>query len=251
MVEQGEICRYSRSLDAIEPPFDIFGDVLDVAFAQIRVGGGLGTELTDQGLKDRILASLSDRSALLVSSDAGEGKIVILNADLEQSNLPVKPPFLPLLGELVEMLLPKQSGETEATCGLPIVRLMPASVRLEDSLNVSPADDWPESGSGYGTWEASPTGVMWQWPIPDSAGAYKVSRGGEDVMAVAVTTPGSESDLAPLDLTTIESIGAGARPLGYRDANDSTQDEDPWKWLLVACVMGLVGEVFLLRAFRT
>ena len=235
-----------------ESPFVVFGDALDSAFAGVRVGGGLGTEQTEQSLKDRILAKLSDQSAMLLMTDAGDGKIAVLNADLDQSNLAVQPPFLPLLGELIGNLLAPSSAENEADCGLPLVRLMPPSVDLEDQLAVRPIGDWPESPEGYGNWEASPTGVLWQWPRPDRVGAYGVQRDGETMLAVAVTTPASESDLSTLDAGVIDSTTDGARPVGFRDARESSDDKDHWwNWLLVACVLGLVGEVVALRIFRT
>ncbi len=235
-----------------EPPFAVFGDALDSAFAGVRIGGGLGTEQTEQSLKDRILAKLSDQSAMLVMTDAGDGKIAVLNADLDQSNLAVQAPFVPLLGELIGNLLARSSAETEADCGQPLVRLMPPSVDLEDQLTVRPVGDWPESPEGYGSWEASPTGVLWQWPRPDQVGAYRVQRAGETMLAVAVTTPASESDLSTLDAGVIDNTTSSARPLGFRDARDAADDKDRWwNWLLVACVLGLVSEVVALRLFRT
>lgn len=235
-----------------ESPFDIFGDTLDSAFGMVRIGGGLGTEQTDQALKDRVLAKLSDQSALLVVSDAADGKIVILNADLEQSNLAVKPPFVPMVGELITQLLPNRDGDTESDCGQPLVRLMPPSVTLEDKLTVQPVDDWPENAEGYGTWEASSSGVLWQWPKPNECGVYQVSRAAETMMSVAVTTPATESDLATLDADTFTATGEGTRPLGFRDARETPEDDDRWwNWLLVACLCGLFCEVAVLRMFRT
>ncbi len=235
-----------------EPPFEVFGDALDSAFSGVRIGGGLGTEQTEQSLKDRILARLSDQSALLVITDAGDGKFAVLNADLDQSNLAVQPPFVPLLGELIGNLLAPSSAENEADCGQALVRLMPPQVQLEDQLIVRPDGDWPESSEGYGGWEASPTGVLWQWPRPDHVGSYKVQRGNETMLAVAVTTPASESDLTTLDRGVIDDTTSGARPIGFRDAREAADEKDYWwNWLLVACVLGLVCEVVTLRIFRT
>ena len=235
-----------------EEPFGIFGDALDSAFADVRIGGGLGTKQTEQALKDRILAKLSDRSALLAVSDAGSGKIGIVNADLEQSNLAVRPPFVPLLGELISSLLPNVSSETESACGQQMVRLLPPSISLEDHLEVQPADNWPEIAEGYGTWEASPTGVMWNWPNPSTTGAFTVQRGKETTMAVAITTPPGESDLAPLDAATINISESDVRAIGFRDTRDANQENDHWwNWLLVACSLGLISEVLTLRIFQT
>ena len=235
-----------------EPPFAVFGDALDSAFAGVRVGGGLGTQRTEQSLKDQILAKLSDQSAMLIMSDAGEGKLAILNADLEQSNLPVQPPFIPLLGELIGNLLSPSSSERESDCGQPLVRLMPPGVNLEDPLAVQPVGDWPGNESGYGGWEAAPTGVLWQWPQPDQVGAYRVQRNQETMLAVAITTPATESDLSTLDKEAIDSSVDGARPIGFRDAREANDENDHWwNWLLVACVIGLACEVAALRLFRT
>jgi len=72
------------------------------------------------------------------------------------------------------------------------------------------------------------------------------------MLAVAVTTPASESDLSTLDAGVIDNTTSGARPLGFRDARDAADDKDRWwNWLLVACVLGLVSEVLALRLFRT
>jgi hypothetical protein len=142
--------------------------------------------------------------------------------------------------------------ENEADCGQPLVRLMPPAVTLDDRLLVKPVGDWPDSAAGYGDWEASPTGVLWQWPQPDQVGAYAVERGNETMLAVAVTTPASESDLSTLDGDLIGNMGEGTRPIGFRDAREAGGDKDHWwNWLLVACLLGLVGEVIALRVSRT
>ena len=72
------------------------------------------------------------------------------------------------------------------------------------------------------------------------------------MLAVAVATPASESDLSTLDQGVVDDTTSGARPVGFRDARDGTDEKDHWwNWLLVACVLGLVCEVVALRVFRT
>jgi hypothetical protein len=45
---------------------------------------------------------------------------------------------------------------------------------------------------------------------------------------------------------------AGSREVGFRDQTDSAQQEDQlWNWLIVACVLGLAGEMLVLRSFRS
>jgi hypothetical protein len=45
---------------------------------------------------------------------------------------------------------------------------------------------------------------------------------------------------------------AGSRDVGFRDQSDSNQPEDQmWTWLIVACVLGLAGEIVVLRWFHS
>ena len=235
-----------------ERPFDVFGDVLDLAVAPIRIGGGLGTELSDEALQDRVLATLSDQTALLTLSDSGAGRLAILNADLEQSNLAILPAFLPLMGELTAAVLPASGSVSESPCGNPMVRLLPSELSIEDDVIAGPADDWAEIAEGYGNWEATGTGVIWNWVTPDQEGVYQADLDGRVIYKVAITAPASESNLISLDQGSLDLQGQSDQRIGFRDARDGGDNKDRlWNWLLVACAIGLILEVCTLRVFQT
>ena len=230
----------------------MFGDVLDLALSPIRIGGGLGTEMTEEALKDRALATLSDRSVLLTLTDCGAGRLAILNADLEQSNLAFLPAFLPLIGELTSAVLPTSGSISETECGRPLVRLLPADLSITDNVIAGPSDDWAEIAEGYGSWEATGTGMIWNWSDPSEKGVYEATLEDSVIFKVAITTPASESDLKSLDAGVLDAKGTSDRQIGFRNVRDSGDDKDRlWNWLLVACVLGLVGEVCALRIFQT
>lgn len=235
-----------------EPPFDVFGDALDLALAPIRVGGGLGTELTEESLQDRVLAKLSDQTALLTVADCGAGKIAIVNMDLEQSNLPVLPAFLPLMGELTESVLASSGSISETVCGRPLVKLLPDDLSIEDDVIAGPTSDWAEIAEGYGNWEATGSGMIWNWPRPDQRGVYQAALNNRVIYQVAVTTPAAESDLKSLNATVLDVEGKSDQRIGFRNVRDGGDNKDRlWNWLLVACVIGLVLEVCTLRVFQT
>lgn len=235
-----------------EPPFDVFGDVLDLALAPVRIGGGLGTEMTEEALQDRVLAKLSDQTALVTLSDCGAGKLAVLNADLEQSNLAFLPAFLPIVGELTSSVLRSSGSVVESPCGATMVRRLPGNLSIEDEVIAGPAEDWAEIAEGYGNWEATGSGMIWNWPEPDQLGVYQAVLRDQVIFKVAVTTPASESDLKTLDATALDAVGKSERRIGFRNVRDGVDDKDRlWNWLLVACVLGLVGEVCTLRVFQT
>ena len=52
----------------------------------VRFSGGLATQATTEGLRDQVLAELSDTSALLYVTSVGAGQLAILNTDLGRGN---------------------------------------------------------------------------------------------------------------------------------------------------------------------
>src|SRR5207248_10466069 len=78
-----------------EPPFAALGERLNAAIQPLRFGGGLNSRRTSAGLIDDVLASYSDRSAAIVVSACGAGHLAVLNTELNASNLPASPIFVP------------------------------------------------------------------------------------------------------------------------------------------------------------
>ncbi len=254
---------FIRQVSARRDPFRILGDSAESALRPVRFGGGLATEATEEGLRDQILAALSDSTALLYVTGADAGRVSVLNADLGKSNWPVQPTFVPILGELVKELLRGQAASV-APCGQPLVRMLPADVRDNGDLEVGPADDLSPTAEDYGSWQPagsyrsndsgsadSASSLVWTWDQPTGPGVYQIRQGQRVVSAVATAAPAVESDLQALDQTLLISrIGTG-RNVGYSDPTSDTDNTDQiWNWLIVACLLGLVSEIAMLRYFR-
>ncbi len=79
-----------------------------------------------------------------------------------------------------------------------------------------------------------------------------MQRGDETVYAVAVAAPAEESDLRSLSPEVLSERLAGGRRLHYHAAVGGHEPrDDAWSWILVACVACLLGEILVLKAFRT
>lgn len=240
-----------RSRDA---PFRIFGDSASATMRTARFGGGLATRKTKEGLQDQILASLSDLSALMYVTACDAGQIAVLNADLDRSNWCIQPSFLPVLSELLQELLSGRSQPGAAFCGEPMVRLLPADIAADASLAVSVADQHTPSAPEYGRWEwsAAQGSLVWSWGDPPGAGVYQLAHDDKVVAMVATAAPPTEADLKTLEQSVLEGRLSGSREVGFRDQTDSNKPDDQmWTWLIVACVLGLAGEIVVLRWFHS
>ena len=126
-------------------PFDVFGDQLTPLVKDLRFSGGLTSHAIDGALQDDILATLSDRSALLVTTSSDAGTLAVLNADLGQSNLASSPLFVPLLSELVQrQLLGGRRAAHDVVSGEPATLDLPNEVDSAAGLTLS----GPDSAAG-------------------------------------------------------------------------------------------------------
>jgi hypothetical protein len=81
---------------------------------------------------------------------------------------------------------------------------------------------------------------------------YQLAHNDNVVAMVATAAPPAEADLKTLEQSVLQGRLAGSRQVGFRDQSDSKQPEDQlWTWLIVACVLGLAGEIVVLRWFRS
>lgn len=236
-----------------ELPFRVLGASAEAALRPVRFGGGLPTRTMAEGLRDQVLAELSDSSALLYVTGADAGRVGVLNADLGESNWPVQGTFLPVLGELVQHLLSGAQPSEAAACGETLVRMLPPEVSDDAELTAGPAEpNMPESVD-YGRWEwsAGQGAVVWTWPEPTGPGVYELHERDQTVFAVATAAPALESDLQALEADVLQQRMAGGRSVAYSDAkSEESADDSLWNWLIVACVLGLIGEIAALRWFR-
>src|SRR5262249_30962684 len=158
--------------------------------------GGLPTRRLEGALQDDLVASFSDRSAFLIVSSVGSGSLALLNADLMQSNLPSSSAFVPMLGELTNILLGRGRGSEPYPCGEALSVLLPPNAGPAAGLTTSfpgqnkmTSDELREEGAG----------VLWLLPTLPQPGVYQVKRQQQTVYAVAAAIPAEEADLRTLD----------------------------------------------------
>lgn len=252
---QGAVRRdlFLASADDRHPAFAVFGDQLGALTAGLRFAGGLASRRRDQGLADDVLATYSDGSACLVVTASDAGTLAIVNADLAASNLPRSAAFVPLLEELLGELRRGRAARRPAFCGEPLVAQLPPEAGTAAELHVAAAG---ESSGGaaesFGRLADESAGVMWHWPAPPRPGVYEVRRGNEVVFARAIDVPPEESLLESLQPDVLTERLSAGRAVYFSDATGrNEQRHEAWKWLAVACVVCLLGEVIGLYAFRT
>jgi hypothetical protein len=60
-----------------------------------------------------------------------------------------------------------------------------------------------------------------------------------------------EADLNSLDKSVLTERISGTRTIGYASVDaDDRESNDIWKWLVVGCLVGLIGEIVALRMNR-
>jgi hypothetical protein len=233
-----------------QSPFQIFGDDLPSLVEAIRFSGGLDSRKLDGSLAEDILAEYSDRSAFLVTGTTDGGGLVVMNADLVNSNLPLSPLYVPLLGELVQRLLGQGRRAAEISSGEPFALSLPTELPGAAELTLA----GPAPGSAVaGELADEGAGVLWKGDAAGAPGIYRVMHRGDTVFAVAATIPEAESDLSALPAKVFEERLAGSRDLRFRSqVQVGAEERDTlWSWLAVACVACLLGEVAALKGFKT
>jgi hypothetical protein len=243
-----------------QAPFHVFGDSLTSLTGSLRFGGGLASRRLDKALADDVLATYSDQSACLVVTPSGSGLLAVLNADLDASNLPSSPAFVPLVGELAGRLLGRQRAVDAVPCGEPFAFDLPAAAGSAAGLRIvgpgaspDPAlagGDEREADNGQLVEESG--GVLWRGQALRMPGIYHIQRQGTPVFSVATAVAPEESDLRSLDPAVLQERLAGDRKVAYRAAAGADEErDDRWVWLASACVVCLLGELVALKVFRT
>ena len=216
--------------------------------APVRLTAGLATRAAPAGLADSVLATYSDRSACLAVGSSGAGQFAVWNVDLQASNLPTSPLFVPLVQELVGRLLAPRADKAESASGEPTAVYLPAEAGDDAGLQVS----GPQTGSAAGTLADEAGAVLWRLGADAGPGVYRVKRDGLTVFALARALPAEESDLRSLGADVFQQRLAGGRDVRFRQLSSpgDTRD-DAWLWLLVGCIGCMLCEWVVLRTFRT
>ncbi len=166
--------------------------------------------------EDRVIMWLADGTPLLLERPLGAGRVLLFTSSLghEWNDLPVQPAFVPLMAGLANELLGGAGFTSEAALGSTL------AVR---ALGFSGAQIFDPSGQA-----ALSLGAGGDDVVLDQVGFYEVVGGGTTEL-VAVNFDPRESDLAPIDMATVERW----RGLGVRAADQAQtavvadQEESP------------------------
>lgn len=254
--QRGGTERFLNDVDRKRTPFSVFGDELAAALRSLSFRGGLVSRPSPDGLAEDVRGVLSDQSAFMVVTAVGRGRLAVLNADLERSNLGRTPILLPLLGELVtNELASRRSIERAFSCGEPFVVSLPVGEERRGDLAVVGPDGGSKlSSETMGEFRGTPAGVVWEVPAAGSPGVYYVTLDDRPIAAITTAIPEAESDLRVLSKSVLESRLAGGRRVSYSASltTESTeQQDDTWVWFAAGCLLCMLAEMTILKLFRS
>ena len=243
---------FVKDVNYRQPPFAIFGEQGIVAMQTVRIGGGLASRALETGLRDQVLAELSDSSALMFLTSCDAGTVAVLNADLDQSNWCSQPSFFPAINELINATFSNRNSNPEAVGGELLLRQLSSNIQETANLTADTIDKRSAESESLGKWEwnSVQSAYVWTWPDPVGPGVYQLLNKREPAIAAAVAAPAAESDPKTLTEEVLKGRLAGTRSIGFRDAKSADQKSDQWwNWLIVACILGLISEIITLRWF--
>jgi len=149
---------------------------------------------------DRVLMRLADGTPLLLERALGSGRVLLFTSSLDKewNDLPLQPAFVPLMAGIANELLGGAGFTSEADLG---TTLAVRALGFAGGQIFDPSGD-KALGLGAGSDDV----------LLDQVGFYEVVGGGTSEL-VAVNFDARESDLAPVDATTLERWkGLGVRP---------------------------------------
>lgn len=248
---QGRQDLFLTNIRRQQPPFAVFGGELNALVGPLRFSGGLATRRQAGGLEDDVRASFGDGSAFLVATSTEGGMVAVLNADLQRSNLPVSPMFVPLMAELVQELLGNRRAAGDLVSGEPFAIALPNAGNAAGELTLRGGPAAAADRRGEVVLET--TGLLWRGAAAGPPAVYEVRQGDATIGAAAAVISASESDLRTLGEDVLQGRLAGQRDVRFQawSPAGAEQQDDLWAWLAVGCLVCVLGEFAMLRAFRT
>lgn len=230
--------------------FGIFGDALPGLLGPLQFSAALHSQRASSALDEEVLAAYSDSSAFLVIAGEESGSLAILNADLERSNLPASPLFVPLLGELTRRLLTRHSGAAELPSGEPATLSLPGNIENASELAISIN---PPAQESLGELTQEAFGIQWRTKAASPPGVVELKRAGQTLFGAATVIPASESDLRTMEASIFEERLAGGRDVRFVAYSNRLGDKQDrlWVWLALLCLACVLGEFLTLKVFRT
>jgi Mg-chelatase subunit ChlD len=234
------------ALEYSHPVFELFRAPRSGDFSAARFYGYRATgQATGQ-----VLARFDDGTPALLERKTGAGRVLMWTSslDLDWSDMPVKPVFLPFVHTLMKYL----ADYAEAPASLTVGQVIPAPRTVAARTG---------SANRGGTIAIAPSGARVSVETEDGAlvldeqGFYDVrtqGAGADTATALAANVELSESDLSPLDPRELVAAVAGRAPgeiagLGSPRPSDDAQAQAQrlWWYLLVAGGLLLAGETLL------
>ena len=243
---------FVRDVRFRQPPFEIFGEQANAAMQTTRIGGGLVSRSLEKGLRDQVVAELSDSSALLFITSCDAGTVAVLNADLDESNWCSQPSFFPVFNELINATYTNRNSNPEAFGGEPLIRQLSSTIPETANLVADSLDKRSALAETFGNWDwnEAQNSFVWAWPDPVGPGVYQLLNKREPAIATAISAPAAESDPKTLSADVLQGRLAANHTVTFRDAKSADQNSDQWwNWLIVACILGLASEIITLRWF--
>jgi hypothetical protein len=237
-------------LEYSHPVFELFRAPRSGDFSAARFYGYRAT----QKASGQVLARFEDGTPALLERRTGAGRVLLWTStlDLEWSDLPVKPVFLPFVHNVVRYL----ADFSEAPAALTVGQVIPAPRRGAGRSSNSSA-----AASRGGTIAVAPSGARVSVETEDGAleldeqGFYDVRTQGaaaDSATTLAANVDLTESDLSALDPRELAAAVAGKAPgelagLGNARPSDEAQAQAQrlWWYLLVAGGLLLAGETLL------
>jgi len=196
----------------------------------------------------QVLARFDDGAPALLERKNGAGRTLLWTSslDMDWSDMPVKPVFLPFIHTLTKYL----ADYTEAPASLTIGQVVPAPRRLGGKLSAA---------SHGSTVAVAPSGSRVSVDTEEGAlelteqGFYDVrtqGAGPDSATTLAVNVDLDESDLTPMDPRELLAAVSGRAPgapgsMARPTAEAQAQAQRLWWYLLVAGGLLLAGETLL------
>lgn len=224
-------------------PFAVFGDRLPGLIDGLRFVGGLDSTPVGGGMSRDVLAAYEDGPAFIVHAQSEGGSLVIMNVDLERSELATSPAFVPLLAELLASMLDDSSGTRVVACGNPFEFDLTAWLGSATRARiVGPGEremGAPLSRGGRRVWEGEG---------PSPPGVYRVEADGATVFAAATVIPREESDLRTVEPALVSAaLKRGDSYQSPLDARDVAGRDRTCFWLALAVLTCMLAEIVILR----
>jgi hypothetical protein len=202
---------------------------------ELRAANFVRSINVEPAAEERVLMRLADGTPLLLERPMGAGRVLLFTSSLDRewNDLPVQPAFVPLMAGIANHLLGGAGFTSEADLGTTL------AVRALGLSGGQIFDPRGEAALGLG---AGSDDVLL-----DQVGFYEVVGGGTSEL-VAVNFDPRESDLSPVDATTLERWrGLGVRPGEAATPVAVTTDADTvpsslGPWLVLFLLMLVIVE---------